>query len=122
MESILTSIKRLLGITEECKDFDNELVMHINSALAILAQLGVGPEKGFSITGDAEMWNDFMENDARLGFVKSYIHLKVRLLFDPPASSSHVEAINRTLGELEFRITAQVNYNKSEKKEDGTNG
>ncbi len=121
MDSILTSIKRLLGITDECKDFDDELVMHINSALAILSQFGVGPEKGFSITGDAETWNDFMENDARLGFVKSYIHLKVRLLFDPPASSSHVEAIHRTLGELEFRITTQVDYNKSE-KEDDANG
>lgn len=121
MDSILTSIKRLLGITEECKDFDDELVSHINSALAILTQLGVGSEKGFSITGDTETWNDFMENDARLGFAKSYVHLKVRLLFDPPASSAHVEAINRTLGELEFRITVQVDYNKSEKKEGNTN-
>ena len=122
MDSILTSIKRLLGITDECKDFDDELVVHINSALAILSQLGVGPEKGFSITGDAETWNNFMVDDARLGFVKSYIHLKVRLLFDPPASSSHVEAINRTVNEIEFRIIAQVDYNKTENKEGDTNG
>lgn len=104
MESILTSIKKLLGIAEEYDHFDADIIMHINSVFAILTQLGVGPPEGFSIEDKTKTWSDFMEENPRLGFIKSYMHLKVKLLFDPPLGSAVIEAINRAVSELEWRI------------------
>lgn len=105
MESILTSIKKLLGITEECTDFDTDIIMHINTVLATLNQLNVGAKDGFAISDSSASWEDFMGGDMRLNLVKSYVHLKVRLLFDPPLSSSVMDAINNTIKELEWRIS-----------------
>lgn len=102
MESVLISIKKLLGITEECTHFDDDIIMDINTVLAALDQLGVG--NGTVITGADETWNDIIGDDARLNFVKSYIHLRVKQLFDPPLSSSVAEAMERTVKELEWRI------------------
>lgn len=104
MDSILTSIKKLLGIAEEYEHFDTDLILHINSTLAVLAQLGVGPAEGFAIEDASATWSDFMQDDPRLGFVKSYTHLKVRLLFDPPISNAVMESISRAISELEWRI------------------
>lgn len=104
MESILTSIKNLLGITEEYEHFDAALILDINSVLSTLTQIGVGPSEGFSIKTKEETWEQFLPNDPGLNFVKSYVHLKVRLLFDPPLSSAVMEAINRQISELEWRI------------------
>lgn len=108
MESILTSIKKLLGITEDYDHFDADLIMHINSVLVILNQLGVGDDNGFAITDDSATWSDFLGNDTRLNLVKSFVALKVRLLFDPPQSSAVKEAIDNTLAELEFRICVEA--------------
>lgn len=108
MNSILTSIKKLLGIDEAYEQFDADIVMHINSVLAILTQLGVGPENGFSISDKTAVWDDFIPNNPRFGFVKSYIYLKVRLLFDPPLGSAVIESINRQISELEWRIQVQA--------------
>ena len=91
MESILTSIKKLLGIDEDYKHFDQDLIMHINSVLMILTQLGVGPSTGFSIVDETATWKDFLGIDPRFESVRSYIYLKVRLLFDPPQSSALIE-------------------------------
>lgn len=104
MESILTSIKKLLGIEEEYEHFDPDLIMHINSVFMILNQLGVGPSEGFSIQDSESVWTDFIPSGSNLEAVKSYIHLKVKLMFDPPAGSAIVEAINRTIAELEWRL------------------
>lgn len=104
MESILTSIKKLLGITEECTDFDADIIMHINTVLATLNQLNVGDKDGFAISDSSATWADFMGEDKRLNLVKSYVHLRVRLLFDPPLQSSVMEAINNSIKELEWRI------------------
>lgn len=107
MESILTSIKKLLGITEEYKHFDGDIIMHINSVFLILTQLGVGSSEGFSIKDDISTWTDFVsENDVEL--VKSYMYLKVKLLFDPPTSSSVLESINRMINEFEWRLNVAV--------------
>jgi len=102
MESVLTSIKKLLGITEDCTHFDDDIIVDINTVLAALDQLGVG--NGAVITGADETWSDIIGNDARLNIVKSYIHLRVKQLFDPPLSSSVAEATERTIKELEWRI------------------
>ena len=108
MESILTSIKKMLGITEEYEHFDSDLIMHINSVLAILTQIGVGPSTGFSISDKYAKWADFIEDNSRLEFVKSYIYLKVKLLFDPPTSTAVAESNKRLCDELEWRISTTV--------------
>lgn len=108
MDSILTSIKNLLGIAEECTDFDQIIIMHINSVFSILNQLGVGPAAGFSIEDDSAVWSDFIGDDPRLSDVKSFVYLKVRMLFDPPLSSAVAESMNRLASELEWRINVTV--------------
>lgn len=108
MESILTSIKKLLGIEEEYTQFDNDITMHINSVFLNLTQLGVGPEEGFLIEDDTATWYDFIGDSNQLQAVKSYMYLKVKLLFDPPLSSSVIESTNRIIAELEWRLNVAV--------------
>ncbi len=104
MESILTSIKKVLGIAEEYTQFDVDLIIHINSVMSILTQLGVGPSEGFSISDKNSVWIEFVPEGAKLDLVKSYVYMKVKLLFDPPLSSAAIESINRTISEFEWRI------------------
>jgi accessory colonization factor AcfC len=108
MESILTSIKKLLGIVEEYTHFDTDIIVHINTVLSILTQIGVGPSSGFSITDKTAVWSDFIGDLATIEFVKSYVYLKVKLIFDPPQSSAAIEAINKTISELESRISYNI--------------
>lgn len=103
MNSILTSIKKLLGIPEEYDQFNADLVMHINSVLFILNQMGVTEQ--FSITGDVETWTDLLGDELHdYEAIKSYVHLKVKLLFDPPQSSAVAEAVKNMISELEYRL------------------
>ena len=108
MESILTSIKKLLGIDEEYTQFDSDIIMHINSVFLNLTQLGVGPSEGFQIEDDSDTWEDFIGDSNQLQAVKSYAYLKVKLLFDPPLSSSVIESMNRMVTELEWRLNVAV--------------
>lgn len=108
MESILTSVKKMLGIDEAYTHFDADLIMHINTVFSILNQLGVGPSEGYKIDEANDIWSDFLPEGYKLEMVKSYVYLKVRLLFDPPTSSSVMEAVNRQISELEFRINVTV--------------
>ena len=104
MDSILTSIKKLLGIEEEYTQFDTDIVMHINTVFTILTQVGVGPTKGFSIKDKTAVWSDFTEGVTDLNSIQTYIFLKVKLLFDPPTSSAVIESMNRSISELEWRL------------------
>lgn len=108
MESILTSIKKLLGIAEEYEHFDPDLIMHINSVFSILTQLGVGPSEGFSIEDKNAVWSDFIPEKSKIECVKSYIHHKVKLLFDPPLGSAVIDSMERTIKELEWRLMVAV--------------
>lgn len=108
MESILTSIKKLLGISAEYEHFDQDIIIHINSVFMILTQLGVGPEEGFSISDEDAVWSDFVQGNSLIEAVKSYMYLKVRLLFDPPASSTVMESMNRMINEFEWRLYITV--------------
>ena len=108
MESILTSIKKLLGIAEEYTQFDDDIIIHINSVFLNLTQLGVGPSEGFLIEDDTATWDDFIGDSNQLQAVKSYVYLKVKLLFDPPLSSSVTESMNRMISELESRLNVAV--------------
>lgn len=103
-DSILTTIKKLLGITEEYEHFDQDIIMHINSVFMILTQLGVGPAEGFSISDKTTTWDEFVPDGKNLEAVKSYMQLKVRLLFDPPLSSAVMECMNRSISEFEWRL------------------
>lgn len=104
-ESILTSIKKLLGIDENYTHFDADIVMHINSVFSILTQMGVGPANGFSISGKDETWSAFITDKPNIfSLVKSYVYMRVRLLFDPPLSSAAIESINRQISEFEWRL------------------
>lgn len=104
-ESILTSIKKLLGIAPEYDHFDSDIVMHINTVLSVLTQLGIGPEDGFSIESAEQTWDQFITTTPhRFSMVKSFVYLKVRLMFDPPQSSAAIDSINRQISELEWRL------------------
>lgn len=105
MESILISIKKLLGIAEEYNHFDADIIMHINSVFMTLTQLGVGPSNGFVIEDDTATWEDFIEEPTKLQAVKTYIYLKVRLVFDPSSlGSATLSAYERQIQELEWRL------------------
>lgn len=104
MNSILTSIKKLLGIAEEYEHFDHDIIMHINTVFMNLTQIGIGPPEGFFIEDDTSMWEDFISDTSKFEAVKTYVYLKVKLLFDPPLSSAVIESINRTINELEWRL------------------
>jgi hypothetical protein len=106
MESILTSIKKLLGIDEEYTHFDSDIIMHINTVFMILSQIGVGPSKGFRITGDRETWDDFIPEmgEKNLEATKTYIYDRVKLLFDPPTGTVVMQATKDAANELEWRL------------------
>lgn len=103
MDSILTSIKKMLGIIEEDESFDIDIIIHINTAFSTLTQLGVGPKEGFAIRDKTTLWTEFVD-DIRLENVRSYIYLKVRQAFDPPTNSAVLDAISRQISELEWRM------------------
>ena len=104
-ESILTSIKKLLSIAEECTDFDKDLIININSTLMILTQLGVGPLEGFVIEDSTATWGEFEPNIKQMALVKTFVHLKVRLVFDPPMSTAVLESMKEIIKETEWRLT-----------------
>lgn len=108
MNSILTSIKKLLGITSEYTHFDADIIMHINSVFSILRQLGVGPVNGFSITDSSATWDQFLGNATDIEMVKTYMYLKVKMMFDPPLGSVAADAIKAQISELEWRLNVEV--------------
>lgn len=104
MDSILTSVKKLLGIAEDYEHFDGDIIVNINSAFSTLHQLGVGPATGFRIQDKTTLWSAFIDNELILDAVKTYVYLKVRLIFDPPTTSAVLESIRQAIAEAEFRI------------------
>ena len=106
MDSILTSIKKLLMLDEDDISFDTDIMIHINSVLSILNQLGVGPDNGFTITDKTTTWQEYLGSYPNFDSVRSYVYLKVKLLFDPPSSNAVIESYNHVIRELEWRINA----------------
>lgn len=107
-ESILNSIKALLGPDSDYDVFDPDLIIFINGAISTLTQLGIGPSEGFRITGEDETWNDFLGDAKDIESVKTYIYLSVRLVFDPPSNSFVVSAFEKRLEELAWRLNVAV--------------
>lgn len=109
MESILTSIKKLVGVNEDCTDFDTDIVMHINTVFSGLKQMGAGPKEGFIIKDKYAVWSDYIpKTNKNLEMIKTYVYLKVRLLFDPPTISSLLESLQKLVEEYEWRISVEV--------------
>ena len=115
-ESILTTIKKMLGPEEAYDHFDSDIIVHINSAFTNLTRFGVGPEEGFYITDKTAKWTEFLDPSSKMHhLVKSYIHLKVKVVFDPPTSSYVLNAMKDDIKELEWRLTDLAEEEKSQK-------
>lgn len=102
--SILNDTKKVLGLAAEYDAFDADVIMHINSILNVLFQMGIGPTEGYQIEGADNTWTEFTEDNVLLNLVKSYVYLRVRLIFDPPSTSFHLTALAEQVKELEWRI------------------
>ena len=102
--SILTSVKKNLGLAEAYTAFDADILLHINSVFGNLSQLGIGPEEGYEITDATAVWADYF-TDKNLNAIKTYVYLRVRLLFDPPTTSYHITALNEQIREFEWRLS-----------------
>lgn len=117
-QSILLTIKKMLGIAEEYHAFDIDVITHINAALFTLNELGVGPDLPYTITGEEETWSDFLGEDERLiTAVPSYVYFKVRLMFDPPTNSFLTDSIRKTIDEYEWRFIAQKDCHSKKDEE-----
>lgn len=119
-ESILGTIKKLIGIDKTYEVFDLDLIVAINSSFMILNQLGIGPDKPFSIKDASSTWKDFFGDEDIFALAKSYIYLRAKLLFDPPSSGVLHEAVERQISEFEWRMHVQADYNDS--KQEGGEG
>jgi hypothetical protein len=106
--SILDSVKKVLGLDADYTEFDMDVVMHINTTFTTLQQLAVGPKTGFAIVDNTLLWSDYTDNLNLLGAVRSYVYLRVRMLFDPPATSFTIEAFTKQIQELEWRLNVMA--------------
>ena len=104
-DSILATVKTHCNVSAEDTSFDGELIEDTNTILSILPQLGIGPDEGFAIESKTDEWSDFLSGNPKIGLIKSYVGKRVRLLFDPPSNSQHLEALKTTISELESRLT-----------------
>lgn len=116
-DSVLQSTKKVLGIAEDYDVFDVDILMHINSVFSTLTQLGIGPDSGFSIEGPDETWSSFLDDDLRLNSVKTYVYLRVRLLFDPPGTSYLINSLSKQAEELEWRLNVTRENSEDDEEE-----
>lgn len=120
MASILQTTKQMLGLPAEYDAFDEQIILHINSVFTILQQLGVGPSQGFKIEDDEPEWADYLTSGMEIEAVKTYMYLKVKYLFDPPANSAFAEALNRTISEFEWRLSVITDSGGTSKEDTAT--
>lgn len=106
-ESILETVKKLLGLDETYTPFDQDIIVLINSAFMTLHQLNIGPKEGFAIKDYRERWCDFVTNEVNLHGVQQYVYMKVRMVFDPPGNSFVMDALKEQCRELEWRLNVQ---------------
>lgn len=106
-DSILDSTKKMLGLDPDYTPFDLDVITHINSVFAVLTQLGVGPTQGFTIEDSSKTWTEYLGGNKLLSTIRSYVYLRVRLLFDPPSAGFVLTAIENQIKELEWRINME---------------
>ena len=114
VDSILNTIKKLLGIDSENDSFDIDIMVIINSIIPSLSQIGVGPANGFIVKSSEDKWLDYINNTINLESVKTYIYLRTKLIFDPPGNSTLIESLNKNISELEWRMMLAVETNNLE--------
>jgi hypothetical protein len=115
MESILNTIKKMLGISIEDDNFDTDIIVHINSVIPSLSQMGIGPKNGIIVTGQEQLWSQFIDSSViNLESVKTYIYLKVKLIFDPPQNSTTIKAFEDSIAEFEWRMMLAIESNNLE--------
>lgn len=112
MDSVLLTIKKLLGIDSDYTHFDKDIIIHINSVLMSLNQIGVGPDEPATISSDMDTWSNILGDTKNLEAIKTYVYIKVRILFDPPSSSFVLEALKRQADEIEWRLNMQTEIKK----------
>lgn len=113
MDSILNSIKELLGIPAEQLNFDTEVIIHINSAFSDLYDVGVGPSEAFVIQDENDMWDDFLQGSVNYENAKQYVYISVKIVFDPPASAAALAALERRLDKLEWKLKEKAETTKN---------
>ena len=107
-DSILMTIRKLVCGDPYADHFDTDLLVHINACFSILNQLGVGPESGFVVTDETQSWRSYIADNRTLNMVKTYVTLKVKKIFDPPLTSSVLEAMDKEISQLEWRLNVAV--------------
>lgn len=107
-DSILATIKKMLGLDDDYTPYDMDIIVHINSAFMKLQQLGVGPKNGFTVDSMEQVWSDFTVNRVKMGSVKNYVYLQVKMLFDPPQNSYVMDAMKQQADELGWRLNVQA--------------
>lgn len=107
-DSILVSIKKMLGLEYEYTPFDTDVLIHINSAFMTLCQMGIGPKEGFEVTDNSQTWDDFLTNKVMLGAVKTWVYLQVKMLFDPPTNSYVMDAYKTQADQILWRLNVQA--------------
>ena len=112
-DSILMTIRKLVCGNPYADHFDTDLLVHINACFSILNQLGVGPESGFVVTDETQSWSSYIADNYILNMVKTYVTLKVKKIFDPPLTSSVLEAMDKEISQLEWRLNVAVDPSKS---------
>lgn len=108
IESILASIKKMLGLDDNYTPFDADVLIHINSAFMTLCQMGIGPKEGFTVTDNSQTWGDFLTNNVMLGGVKTWVYLQVKMLFDPPSNSFVMDAYKTQAEQILWRLNVQA--------------
>lgn len=109
----------MLGIVEDYEQFDPDIIMHINSVFSILNQLGVGPKNGFIIEDKNSKWNEFIQDEKTLQLVKTYMFMKVKMMFDPPLSSAVIECYKLQISEYEWRLNVEADTDRGEENQNG---
>lgn len=104
MDSILLSVKKMIGIPNDYDVFDTDIIIHINTVFDSLNQMGVGPEEGFSISDSSTEWSEFLTFGKNSEMVKTYMYLKVRMLFDPPSNGTLSNVLSEQIKEYEWRL------------------
>ena len=117
MESILNSVKLHIGVSVDDDHFDSDIILDINSVFSILHQMGVGPEKTFSIVDSSVIWDDFLDDDD-FNEVKTYMYLKVKKMFDPPTNANLLKALDEQINELEWRLNVSASNKETEEDEE----
>lgn len=107
-DSILDTTKQLLGIEKDVTDFDTEILIHINSVFDTFHQLGLGPGTGFKIEDSSKLWSEYIQDTEHIESIRSLMYLRIRLLFDPPATSFGITAFEKEIEKMEWRLNVQV--------------